>query len=715
MSSPPINPDGAVGVDAKSSRNEGRSQSSAASRQATLLVCGLLFLLVAVAFGKTTSYDFVNFDDRVCICDNAHVTGGLSLKEIGWALTNRDASTWAPLCWVSHMVDCQIYGLGAGGHHLTNVLLHAITAILLFLLLKSMTGHRWPSLLAAAIFAVHPLRVESVAWVTERRDVLSGVFFMLTLWAYSNYARGQQQACKLTSCARYLAVLLCFALGLMAKPTLVALPLILPLLDYWPLERLDSVSRANKRRWLWLVLEKLPLVALAAASCVLTVWAEATALGPNEQFPFPWRVGNAAISYVSYLGHFFYPLGLSVAYPRAELHLPIAEVVAASLLLVAISAAVVLWRQRHQYLLVGWLWYLVMMLPVIGLVQFGVQAEADRFTYLPQIGVGIAVAWALAAACRRPMAPMYRLGVIAGAVLAILVLTVLARRQAASWSDSETLWRHALARNPRNRVARDVYAAFLEDQRRCPEALEQHRTIVSLYPDNAEAENNLGLMLSGRGRSEEAISHYRAALRLKPELAETENNWGYELAKRGQHQEAILHYLRALVTNPKFAQARYNLGNALAARDRLDEAIVQYRKTLALKPDMAEAHGNLGNALSGKNRLEDAIASYRRALALKPDNAKTRNNLGVALAGLNRLDEAIAEYRRALQVQLYFTDAYFNLATALQRQGKLEEAIANYEFALLLKPGDEELGSALRRAKQRSGHGDPPARDAAAK
>ena len=360
-------------------------------------VCGFLLLAVALVFGQTVRHDFVNYDDNAYVYENPQVAGGLTAHGIAWAFTSFHVSNWHPLTWLSHMLDCQFYGLHAGGHHLTNVLLHAATAILLFLVLRRMTGDLWPSAFVAAVFAIHPLRAESVAWVAERKDVLSGLFFMLTLGAYAGYAR------RPFSLGRYLTVVLLFALGLMAKPMLVTLPFVLLLLDYWPLGRIGPHRRTGISSFRRVVVEKIPLLALTAASCVATVIAQGTAVIAIDVIPLPSRIANALVSYVAYMGQLFYPAGLAVLYPHPEGGLPIWKVAASSLVLAGISAAALVWRRRFPYLFVGWFWYVGMLVPVIGLVQVGLHAMADRYTYLPQIGLCIAVTWGVAqlAASRR--------------------------------------------------------------------------------------------------------------------------------------------------------------------------------------------------------------------------------------------------------------------------------------------------------------------------
>ena len=572
------------------------------------VVCALLLLAVGLVFGRTVGHEFVNYDDGNYVSANPAVAGGLTAAGIRWAFTQRHADNWHPLTWLSHMLDVRLYGLNAWGHHLSSVLLHAAAAIALFLLLRSLTGRLWPSALAAALFAIHPLRVESVAWVAERKDVLSGLLFMLTLGAYVRYVRRPRSA------VRYLAVFALFALGLMAKPMLVPLPLLLLVLDWWPLGRLapaDTARRPGQRAWRLggltlppaLLLEKVPLLALAAVSSALTLWAQQETRLPGAVLGFGLRLGNAVVAYADYLVLFFAPTGLAVFYPHAESALPRWKIAAAAATLLAATAAALALRRRLPHLLAGWLWYAGMLVPVAGLVQVGRQGMADRYTYLPQIGLGVALAWTAAAACRRRALGRW---VRQASLAAIALLAGLAWRQAGFWRDSETLFTRALA----------------------------------VTSGNFVAHANLGVALHERGRIDEAIVHYRAALELQPGFAEIQYDLGNALAARQQPEEAAEHYRQALALRPDYAEAHYGLGNALAARQQVDEAIAHYRLALIAKPTLVEAHFNAGVLLANRGRLEEAVAHYRSALEIRPDYARARENLSRALAALGRVEEA---------------------------------------------------------------------------
>jgi Flp pilus assembly protein TadD len=638
----------------------------------TLAVCTCLLLGSVLVFVQTARYEFVNYDDKQYVYDNPSVARGLTAEGITWAFTHVHAGYWSPLTWLSLMLDCQLYGLNAGGHHLSNVVLHAATAILLFLVLWRMSGGFWPSALAAAVFAIHPLRVESVAWVTERKDVLSGLFFVLALGAYVRYVQHP------FSVARYVAIMVCLALGLMAKPIVVTLPLVLLLLDYWPLGRFasgachgltpphcnggESAADANSpaallRRFpvFWqLVIEKLPLLLLAAIFCGITFWTQAEARMAIETLPLGWRIANALVAYVAYLEQFVWPVGLAVFYPHPGDSLPIGKVLVAVAVLTLISAAVLACRRRCPYLLMGWLWYLGMLAPVIGLVQAGWQARADRFTYLPQIGLCIALAWGAADVLRSYSYRGWLGGSVAALVLALLMGC--AWRQTSFWSNTETLWAHTVVCTSRNFVAYQ----------------------------------GLGRVLAERGKLDEAMAYYRKSLESKPDYAAAYEGLGLALVARGHHDEAMAYYQKALTIEPDSPDLYDDLGRALAACGRLNDAVAPYRKAMELQPHDATIHYDLANALAGLGQLDEAIEHYQVVLKSLPDHVQAYNNLGIALANRGQLDEAIAQFERALKIKADDVGLHSNLANALAACGRPTEALVHYETALKLQPNHVE-------------------------
>ena len=665
-------------------------------------VCLFLALAVWAVFGRTLRHEFINYDDNGYVYENPAITQGLSWGGVLWAFTHINHSEWFPLTSISHMLDCQLYGLNAGGHHLTNVLLHAATAILLFLVLRDMTGAFWRSAFVAALFAIHPLRVESVAWVTERKDVLSGLFFVLTLGAYVRYVRRPFKP------GRYLLVLGLFSLGLLCKAMVVTLPLVLLLLDYWPLgrwpagwqtpsgpERLNNSARRSCPAFRALILEKTPLLLLAGAGCAAT-WLAARNAAPVlavQGLTLPYRLGNALAAYVDYLGHMLYPVGLAVLYPHPRNALPAWEVGWSVLVLSVISAGVAAWRRKCPYLLVGWLWYLGMLVPVIDNLQAGDQARADRYTYLPQIGLYIMAAWGAVDLCgawryRRLVLPSVAAAILGGLMAGAYV-------QSGYWKNSISLWTRTLACTSGTYMAHFNLANALAEQGKLDAAIEHYERALQLKPDYAQTHNNIGKALADRGKPGEAIQHYERAIQLKPDYAEAHNNLGVMLARQGKLPEAIQHYERALQLRPDYAQAHNNLGLVLARQDDLGQAIQHYKRALQLRPDYAEAHDNLGNALSTQGKFDEAVQHCERAVRLSPGFAQAHYDLGKALAGQGKLGEAAQHYKRALQLKPDFAEAHNNLGLVLARQGELPEAIQHYKRALELKPDFAEVHNNL--------------------
>ena len=678
-------------------------------------VCVFLMVIIWVVFGQTVQFAFVNLDDNLYVYDNPEVVRGLTLHGIVWAFTHFYAENWHPLTWISHMLDCQLYGLNAGGPHLTNVLLHSATAILLFLVLRQMTGFLWRSAFVAAVFAIHPLRAESVAWVAERKDVLSGVFFMLTLWAYARYVQvwsrvvgptllrptpGRPKPGARASLARaYAPVLLFFALGLMCKPMLVTLPLVLLLLDYWPLNRFVAVNGRGNSIPIWprLILEKLPLFVLAAASCVLTLCAQTGSMALLRNVSPALRAGNALISSVTYLRQMFWPSGLAAYYPFAPGDVRLSSVALSLVVLAGISAVVFVLRRQRHYLLTGWLWYLIMLVPVIGVVQVGEQSHADRYTYLPQIGLYLLVTWAAAELCA---GWRYRRAAFGGASAIILTALIFcARAQTGYWRNSESLWTRALACTTDNWFADNNLGAVLLQKGNVDEAVAQFQKTLQINPDDAKAYVNLGLALCRKGNVDEGIAQYQKALPIDPDSVEARVNLGNALLQKGEVDAAIAQYQQTLRIDPDYADAYNDLGSALCQKGYVDEAITQYRQALQINPNSAQIHDNLGSALLKAGSLDEAMTQFQEAVQINPHLALAHDNLGNLLMKMGRVDEALAQFQAALKIDPDLPQVHNNLATILAQRGQIDEAIVHFEKAVQLNPNyaaaHNNLGSAL--------------------
>ena len=595
------------------------------------LLTGLVFLV----FWQTVRSGFV-YDDTLYVTNDRLVQQGLTIHGIIKSLTYEETDYWHPLTWISHMLDYQLYGLWAGGHHLTNALLHAATVVLLFIVLVQMTGALWRCAFIAAAWAIHPLRAESVAWIAERKDVLSGLFFVLALGAYVH-------AVRQPSTSRRLLAAVLFALGLMSKNMLITFPCVLLLLDYWPLLRWNQRAQFGG-----LLKEKIPLFALSAISGVSTFLYRgiADAVG---QLPLWNRLQNALVCYAIYLRQSVWPTGLAANYPISNNGYPVWIVAGSLALLCLLTAAAVGLRQKRPYLLVGWLWFVGMLVPVIGLVQIGYFAHADRYTYLPQIGLWMAGTWMVADLAGKWRYRHLMLGVMAAVILC--ALSDAAWRQVSYWRDGIALWTRALECNPGDPVAHDELGLTLFEQGNLGEAMAHYQEALRLDPDSAKAAYNLGLALEKEGRMTEAIAEYRAAVRAAPNYGEAHNNLGFALFRQGQIEEAIAEYREALQIDPTDAGVYNNLGNALLEQRQTEAALESFRNALQFDPNYAEAHNNLANALVRQGRLEEAAAQYGEALRVKPTYANAHYNLGSVLIREGQGGEAIKQFEEALALQ----------------------------------------------------------------
>jgi tetratricopeptide (TPR) repeat protein len=612
-----------------------------------------LFLITLLAYAPVYRFGFVNFDDPDYVSRNPHVRGGFTSDGVAWAVTSTEAANWFPATRLSHLLDAEVFGLQPGGHHFSNALLHALATVLLFAFLHAATGAAWHSAFVAMVFALHPLHVESVAWISERKDVLSAFFWFLALWSYVR--------------RHYWLTLLAFCLGLMSKPMVVTLPFVLFLLDVWPLRQpLRSALRV-----------KIPLLGLSAASAIATYLVQTGGGAVREvgQFPLGLRVENAVVSYATYIVKMFWPSRLSVFYPYPR-ELPAWQVGLSALLLAGVSLLVLRERRSRPYLAVGWLWYLGTLVPVIGLIQVGAQARADRYMYLPMVGLSIMLAWGL-----REMLPGK--AAISGAVAVFLGCAVLCEAQIQHWRNSETLFRHALDVTSGNYLAHHNLGAALAEEGRFPEAIQQYQAALEIEPDAANVQTDYGNALARSGRAEEAIAHYQAALRVLPDSPVTHNDLANALAATpGRMPQAIAEYQTALRLKPDYEEARNNL--ALA------------------QSNGAEMQYNTGVELARSGKPEVAILHFEEALRIKPDYVDAHNNLGVVLAGAGRVQEAIPHFEAALRIDPNSADAHVNLGIALSGiHGRMPEAIRHFEAALRIKPDPEIRQMLDRLEKQR--------------
>lgn len=626
-----------------------------------------LFLMVVTFFvySQILDYGFLNFDDNKYVTENVHVTNGLNGEGVVWAFTEPYASNWHPVTWLSHMLDFEVYGFDPFGHHLTNLIFHVANTLLLFWVLMKMTGALWRSAFVAVIFAVHPLNVESVAWIAERKNVLSAFFFFLTLWAYFDYVDKKRS---------FLFVILFLALGLMSKPMLVTVPFLMILLDYWPLRRLgfgealvDSEKPVAKKESLGrLIIEKWSLFVLVTGSCVITYIAQkgGDAVRATEFRSFYSSIANGLVSYIEYIEKMVWPRGLSVFYPHAGDSVSGLKTFVCGLVLLVFTTWVVRGAKRFPYLAVGWFWYLGTLVPVIGIVQVGEQAMADRYTYVPLVGIFICIAWGIPELLKNVNQKL--VPVLAGIFIPILML--LAWGQVKHWESSVTLFEHAIDVNenetPSFVIAYNNLGHALLSEKRYEEAVKIFKRAVEVNPNYSKAQNNLGNALSELKRYDQAIAHYQLAIKIEPEYAEAFNNLANALRSSGQIKESVEYYSEAIRIDSEYDEAYFNLGITLSQLGELDNAIIQYQKALEINSRFTRAHNNLASLLAQQKKVSEAISHYRQAIALDPDFAIAHNNLGSTLAGQGKFKESIVHFERALSADPNYVDAQNNLQLA---------------------------------------------------
>lgn len=560
-------------------------------------VCLFLFFVTLAVYWPVGSFEFDNYDSADYVYENRRVKAGLTAESIRWAFTTTHASNWHPVTWLSHMLDVQLFGLNPGAHHWTSVVFHMANVLLLFMVLQLMTGNIWRSGFVAALFAIHPLHVQSVAWIAERKDLLSTFFGLLAIWRYIRYVQWP-------TIGRFMPVLLFFILSLMAKPMMVTLPFVLLLLDYWPLERFrfgfnPEVSHHSQRSAFKaaLMLEKIPLLVVSVASCIVTVYAQQTggAVGSSVAYPFHVRMANALVSYASYIGQMIWPSNLAVFYPYPG-GLPGWRIIVAGILLAGITCLAIRFVKSKPWLMVGWLWFLGTLVPVIGLVQVGTQAMADRYTYVPLIGLFIILAWGGPDLLKRFRYQKVGLAVITG--LVTITLTIVSWGQVKTWQSSVTLFERALAVTKNNFVAHNNLGHYRLKEGRLTEAINHFTKAVEINPKFELAHLNLGVALSRQGKIDEAIRSYTRALQVKPDFVVAYNNLGNALYRQGKYQKAISNYLQAMQIDPNYEEAYNGIGAVLIRLGEIEKAVVFFKKALQINPDYTNAANNLKNTLA---------------------------------------------------------------------------------------------------------------------
>jgi tetratricopeptide (TPR) repeat protein len=700
------------------------------ARFGILAICSVLLFGTLLLFDRALPNGFLDLDDPDYVTQNVHVQNGLTVEGIHWAFTTGDSANWHPLTRLSLMLDAQCYGDFARGYHFTNNLLHALNAVLAFLVLWKWTQATWVSAICAALFAWHPLRVESVAWIAERKDVLSGLFFWLTLLAYSNYVE-QHKIPGPKPKISYVATLLLFACGLMSKPMLVTVPFLLLLLDFWPLQRFVPGD-------LWpaimkLVQEKIPFFVISGISCVITFFVQKNWGAVVESQSISERFANAFVAIVRYAGSIFWPSGLAVVYPL-PLHWPIPTVVASAALVLGVSALAIYQARRRPWLFTGWFWFMGMLVPVIGIVQVGLQAMADRYTYLPAVGLQIAILWTL----REVRLPAFLK--IAGASAAMAVCVMLTVGQIAFWKSPQTLYEHTLSVTKNNYLAEcylgttlltsnhfdaaevcfrhaielkpdfnDAYfklGTTLANNGKTDEALATYRQLRAINPNYVLADYNIGALLLGEGRTAEAISNFESALKKKKDYVPAYVALGTAEAKLQKPDAAICYFEKALVLKPDNAVAEYNFANSLTDLHREREALPHYQKALVLEPGFEDAHCNYANALGTLRRPAEALGHFRRALVLNPKNEDACLGMATAFEDLKEIPEATRSYERVLLLNPENAGAHFNLATLWLNENRYADALKHFQAAAKIQPDIDSafLGAGLAEEKLGQGN-----------
>jgi tetratricopeptide (TPR) repeat protein len=632
-----------------------------------VLSAALLIVVLAV-YWPVLKHGFVKYDDDKYVTDNERVTGGLTRTSVIEAFTKPHFFMWHPLTTLSHTLDCELFGLDPAGHHLVSLILHLANTLLLFWVLRKMTGSLWPSAFVTAVFALHPLQLESVAWIAERKNILSASFWLLTMGVYTAYAqRG--------GVWRFLMVIIAFSLCIMTKPIAVVVPFVLLVVDYWPLGRFELGSAGGSARdnsmtktVLRLLVEKIPLFVLAGVLAFATYFVSkgGGVVSGLEKLRLSSRLANAVISYFVYIQKLIWPSGLAVFHPHPAGDYSRLWVAACAVLLVSITVLAVLLIRRRKYIAAGWFWHVGTLVPVIGIVQAGAQARANRYMYMTMIGLLIIIAFSV----KDLVAKWPRLKPIAAvaAVAVAAALGICTRVQLGYWKNSETLFRHALDVTRNNFVMHNNYANLLTDAGRTREAIEHFNKSLQLRPRSPEVHNNLGNALSDLGLLDDAIKHYKMATQFEKDFAVAHYNLAGVLSKKKLHQEAIAQYREAIRIKPKYVEAWNHLGLELAGRGQLKEAVDCYRKAIELRPNYILAHGRLALALAKLKDIDGALEHCRIVLKARPDDVEMHCNVGVLLEKKGQIEQAIEQYRRALDIDPDYARARQGLDAALAKQ-----------------------------------------------
>jgi len=643
-------------------------ENKIANRHLLIMISLLLILAIIIAYGQVKNFDFVGYDDQEYVTENSHVQKGLTVEGIIWAFTSFHSANWHPVTWLSHMLDCELYGLNPMGHHWTSLILHMINTILLFLVLELMTGAIWRSAFVAALFALHPLHVESVAWISERKDVLSTFFGLLMICAYYRYI-------ETLEFKNYLLVFIFLSLGLMAKPMLVTFPLVLLLLDFWPLKRFyfrnnyllqsEKTIYYDSKGIYRLILEKIPLFIPVIISCILTFWAQKNygAVKALDVLSLKTRISNAIVSYLNYFLKMIWPSKLAVFYPYPRQTLPTWQVFGSAFILVCLSYLAIRVAKRYPYIVVGLFWYLGTLVPVIGLIQVGEQAMADRYTYIPLIGIFIIFSWGALDLFQKLNYRKIYIG-----LLALIILSAFAVKtffQIGHWENGITLFEHAVKVTENNYRAHNNLATALGSTD-IDRAIFHYKEALRIHPKYLMAICNLGLTYYNKGNYEEAASYFTKALKIDPRKIDTRMDLANIFFLQGKFEKAISQYSEILKTDSENVNAHYNLAHMLFTQKKIDQAVHHYNEALRIDPKCLKAHYHLGNILLSQGKIKEATIHFFEAINIKPDYVQAYNKLGIILLRQEKFDKAKVFFSKAVEIDPNFLEARKNLETLNQ-------------------------------------------------
>ena len=627
------------------------------SKKKIILICIALTAITLAVFLQVNQHDFINLDDPIYVKDNTHVQSGITLSGTIWAFTTSHAHLWHPLTWLSLMLDYQLYGLNAGGFHVTNLILHILSTILLFVLLNRITGATWKSAFVAALFALHPLHVETVSWITKRKDVLSALFWMLTLYLYVYYT--EKPVMK-----RYLLVLLCYVCGVMSKPMVVTLPVMMILFDYWPLKRFAS---ARNNLILWQLKEKIPFFMLSIVSIFSVFYINRIRGNPLEFGPpFASRIANASFAFIAYLDKTFWPRDLSFFYPFSD-QIPLWQVLGSLGLIFFITLVAIIAVKRLPFLFVGWAWYTIAIAPVLGIIFNSDRTMSDNYTYLPSIGIFIMIAWGVPLLF--PRQDMRQKVFVTAGMVFIAVIAVMAWKQCGYWKSSATISGHALQINDNNYMAHNVMGSALIVEGKTDEALNHYSASIHLKPNYAPTYVSRGLSYEKLARYQLALNDFNHALSLQPDFDDAFNGRGVIYEKLGRHQQAINDYSQAINRNPADIDVYVKRGSLYEKLGRYQLAINDYNQLIHLNPAYAIAYNNRGTVFYKFGQYQEAIADYARAIRLRPKHADVYNNRGLAYGKLGQYQQAIEDFSEAVRLKPDYADAFNNRAFAYFLKG----------------------------------------------